>query len=79
MQQAASRDIDNGYLASAATKLKEANDKLNAAAVGLIEAQNQAAEGMTTEQESYGWVLIALGGIVALAGLLVYLFSKTKG
>jgi len=77
LQQAAKRDIDNGDLASAATKLKEANDKLNAAAIGLIEAQNQAAEA-SDDGSGFTWVLVSLGAIIAIAGLFVYLLARPK-
>jgi hypothetical protein len=78
LQQAARRDLENGDLDSAASKLREANDKLNAAAIGLIEAQNRAAEEMPAGEGGYGWVLGALFAIILIAGLAVYLFSRPK-
>jgi hypothetical protein len=79
LQQSARNDLDNGDLASAASKLKEANDKLNAAAVRLIEVQNQASEQAAADQKSgFSWVLVALGVIITIAALLFYLISRPR-
>jgi len=77
LQESARRDLENGDLSSAATKLREANDKLNAAAIGLIEAQNQAAE-QAADEEEYKWVIAALLAMISIAGVFVYLFSRPK-
>jgi len=77
LQQSARKDLDNGDLASAAEKLKEANDKLNAAAMGLVTAQNEVS-GESGDGSGFSWVVVALGSIIAIAGLLFYLVSKPK-
>ncbi|MBW2966602.1 hypothetical protein KY342_05850, partial [Candidatus Woesearchaeota archaeon] len=81
LQQSARNDLENGNLASAASKLQQANDKLNEAAMRLIEAENRASqEAATTEQETsgYGWVIGALFGILIIAGVLIYLFTRPR-
>jgi len=78
LQQAARKDLDNGDLASAAEKLKEANERLNAAAVRLVEAQNKANEEMAAGEESFGWVIVVMLGVIGAGLLLLYLFSRPR-
>ncbi|MCK4589626.1 MAG: hypothetical protein KAT77_04225 [Nanoarchaeota archaeon] len=78
LQQAAKADLDNGNLGSAAAKLREANAKLNEAAVRLTAMQEEdAAMEIGEEELGFTWVLI-LAGAIMLAALGFYLFSRPK-
>jgi hypothetical protein len=74
LQQAAKSD------GAAATKLSEANARLDQATLRLIEIQQQTNEERVTitESRSYGWVLAMLLIIIAIAGLAFFLLSKPK-
>jgi hypothetical protein len=50
LQQQAKTDVGNGNLVEAATKLKEANDKLSQAALRLVELQNDQTSTQVTNQ-----------------------------
>jgi uncharacterized coiled-coil DUF342 family protein len=78
LQQSAKKDLDNGDLTSAADKLREANNKLNEAAMNLINEQATAAKEATTDDGTgFMWVLL-LVGLITIGAMSFYLFSKPK-
>lgn len=77
LQQSAKRDIDNGDLSAAANKLQEANNQLNAAAVKLIEVQNDTLEQGAAGGSDFTWVL-AFVALIAVGSLSFYMFSRPR-
>jgi hypothetical protein len=77
LQQSANRDLDNGDLVSAADKLRDANDRLNEAAMRLVTTQNEVGEQAMDGGSGFGWALVMVGFILVL-GLGFYLFSRPK-
>ena len=73
LQQAARKDVDNGDLGAAATKLREANAKLNEAAERITAIQEQEAD----DGIGFAWVLVFMTMIVG-AGLVYYLVSSPE-
>ena len=77
LQQEARSDMDNGNIGEAAAKLKEANDRLNEAAVRLMQVQNQDTTETATQEtgKTRPIVLTLLLAVMALV-VAVYLVAR---
>ncbi|MBD3249055.1 hypothetical protein GF336_03345 [Candidatus Woesearchaeota archaeon] len=78
LQQSAKSDINNGDISSAAQKLQKANDRLNQAAMELVEKQNNASEQAQQASGDFAWVIMLGLGMMIVAVVLFYLFSKPR-
>lgn len=78
LQQAAATELNKGNVGEATSKLRDANDRLNEAAVRLMELQNEeTAETTVSEKEEKGSnLIVTLLVVIMCLVVIVYLVAK---
>ena len=76
LQQQAREELDKGNVGEAATKLREANSRLNEAAVRLMQLQSQEAAGVQESERENSTLIISLLLVAMALVITIYLIAR---